>query len=63
MYPFPIEQLRELLKETKDETIKELKNETKKLSDRIQALELKQQQTSLAGNAGSQEEKSGERDG
>ena len=60
-FPFPIEKLRELLKETKDETIKELKEETKKLSDRIQALELKQQQISPSENAGSQG-KFGERD-
>ena len=51
--PFSIAQLRELLKETKTETIKELEEEAKKLSDRIQALDLKQQQTSPAKNAGS----------
>ena len=56
--PFSIEQLQELL----TESMKELKEGQKKLSDRIQALELKQQQTSSAGNAGTREEKSGERD-
>ena len=39
---FLIEQLRELLKKIQDKTIQELK-ETKKISDRLQALELKQQ--------------------
>ena len=39
--PFPIKQIRELLIEMKDETIKEMKEDIKKLSDRIQALELK----------------------
>ena len=38
-----------------------MKEETKKISDRLQALRLKVQR-SLVGNAGSQEEKSGERD-
>ena len=56
--PFSIEQLQELL----TESMKELKEGQKKLSDRIQALELKHQQTSPAGNAGTREEKSGERD-
>ena len=45
--PFFIEQLlRELSKETinKNKTVKEFKGDTKKLSDRLQALELKQQQ-------------------
>ena len=60
--PFSIEQLRELLKETKDEAIRGLEEETKKLSDHIQALELKQQQTSPARKSGAQEEMSGERD-
>ena len=56
--PSSIEQLlRELLKEKKG-----LKEETKKVNDRLQALELKQQQTSHPGNTGPQEEKSGERD-
>ena len=59
--PLPIAQLRELLKEMKDETIKKLKEYNKKLSDCLQALELKQQ-GSPVGNVGSQEEKYGERD-
>ena len=44
----------------KDETIKELEEDNKKLSEHLQALELKQQRSSV-GNADSQEEKSGER--
>ena len=41
MNPFLMEQLRESLKEMKDETIEELKEDNKKLSDHLQALELK----------------------
>ena len=59
--PFPKEQLRELLKEMKDETIKEMKEDNKKFSYRLQALELKQQRTPPAGNAGTHGKKSGER--
>ena len=56
--PSSIEQLLcELLKENK-----EVKEETKKIYDRLRALELKQHQTSHAGNTGPQREKSGERD-
>ena len=54
-----MEQLRELFKEIKDETVKELKEDNKKLSDRLQALELKQQRFTVTD---SQEEKSDERD-
>ena len=39
MIPFLMEQLRELLNKMKDETIKELEKDNKKLSDRLQALE------------------------
>ena len=59
--PLLIEQLRELLKEMKEETIKESNEDNTKLSDRLQALELKQQRSPV-GNAGSHEEKSGKRD-
>ena len=52
-----MEQLRELL----NESINELKEDNKKLSDRLQALELKVQRSPV-GNVGSQEEKSGEGD-
>ena len=52
---FSIEKLlRELLKENKGKAIKEMKEDIKKLNNNIQALELKQQQTPPAGNAGSQ---------
>ena len=55
--PSSIEQLlRELLKEHK-----EVKEKTTKINDRLQALELKQQQISHRENMGPQEEKSGER--
>ena len=45
--------------ESMDKTVQGLKEE---LNDRFQALELKQEQTSHAGNTGPHEEKSGERD-
>ena len=57
MNPSLMEQLRELL----NESIEELKEDSKKFSDRLQALELKVQRLPV-GNSGSREEKSGERD-
>ena len=40
-----------------------LKEEIKKMNDRLRALEEKQQRRSTAGNAGFQEDRSGERAG
>ena len=65
--PFPTEQLKMLkeIQETMDKRVLGFEEHTKerneKLSDRFQALGLKQQ-GSPAGNAGSQKEKSEERD-
>ena len=59
--PFPIEQLLKRKQDAMDKKFQELK-EDKKINDRLQALELKQQQTYHAGNTGPQEEKSDERD-
>ena len=54
-------QLREMFREIPDKATKELKEGSTKLSDRLQALELKVQRCPVR-NTGPQEEKSGERD-
>ncbi|CAM9100003.1 unnamed protein product, partial [Ascophyllum nodosum] len=55
----PVEQLLKAIEEMTDKKFQGLEEE---INDRLQALELKQQQTSHAGNTGLQEKKSGERD-
>ena len=54
-------QLREMFEEITEKKIVGLGKQIKKMNDRIQAQEEKQQRRSPAGNTGSQEEKSGER--
>ena len=61
--PSSMEQLLKSMIEKLEESIdKKLQGLKEEMNDRFQELELKQQQTSHAGNTGPHEEKSGERD-
>ena len=60
--PSSMEQLLKAMEKMQESVDKNFQGLKEEMNDRFQALELKQQQTSRAGNTGPHEEKSGERD-
>ena len=60
--PSSTEQLLKAMEKMQESMDKKFQGLKEEMNDRFQALELKQQQTSHAGNTGPHEEKSGERD-
>ena len=60
--PFSMEQLLKAMEKMQESMDKKFQGLKEEINDRFQALELKQQQASHAGNTGPHGEKSGERD-